>query len=237
MAWRTTNNALANQITTQGTADFKAVNNLLTLQENHVEEFFTYHGEQFLTAMEKLMEDVMERVVSQMLVKLKFVTNSAGELTVHTDALREYELITAENITLDIQTLLATALNTEVIMQRKMAKQQYLESQGFSTTSQPQQLLTAPTGYGTGQFNQSGMNPADIQGGNPSVAANNMMMEQHNAFNNQSGYPVPPAGTDTMGNPYWVDPMTGQATYSPPNSGLGLGQAISKGLAWASWLA
>ena len=89
MAWRTSNNTLANQISNQGTASFKAVNNLLTLQENHVEEFFTYHGEQFLSAFEKLLEDVMERVVSQMLVKLKFVSNSAGELSVHTDSLRE----------------------------------------------------------------------------------------------------------------------------------------------------
>ena len=89
MAWRTSNNALASQITTQGAADFKAVNNLLTLQENHVEEFFTYHGELFLTALEKLMEDVTERVISQMLVKLKFITNAAGEMSVHSDALRE----------------------------------------------------------------------------------------------------------------------------------------------------
>ena len=68
MAWRTSNATIANQITAQGASDFKAVNNLLTLQENHVEEFFQYHGEQFLFAMEKLLEDVVERVVSQMLV-------------------------------------------------------------------------------------------------------------------------------------------------------------------------
>jgi len=233
MAWRTSNSSISSQITTQGQADFKVMNNLLTLQENHVEEFFQYHGEQFFGSLEKLMEDVIERVVSQMLVKLKFVSNSNGEISVHSDALREYESITAENITLDIQMLLASALNTEVIMQRKMAKQQYLEAQGFTSSSIPQQQSMQQ------QFmpNQQGMNPMDIQGGNPSVAANNMMMQQQQAFNNQSGYPVPPAGTDTMGNPYWVDPMTGQATYTPPTSGLGLGNAISKGLAWASWLA
>ena len=231
MAWRTTNSTISNQITNQGAADFKAVNNLLTLQENHVEEFFNYHGEGFLTAMEKLLEDVMERVVSQMLVKLKFVSNSAGEMTVHTDALRDYESITAENITLDLQMLLASALNTEVIMQRKMAKQQYLEAQGFSTQQIPQQHTTQQVG------NTQGLDPSQIQGGSASVSANNMMHQQQQAFNNQSGYPIPPQGYDTMNNPYWIDPMTGQPTYTPPNSGLGLGQAISKGLAWASWLA
>ena len=44
---------------------FKSMNNLLTLQENHVEEFFQYHGPEFMNALEKLMEDVVERVVSQ----------------------------------------------------------------------------------------------------------------------------------------------------------------------------
>ena len=208
MAWRTSNSTISNQITNQGAADFKAVNNLLTLQENHVEEFFTYHGEQFLTAMEKLMEDVMERVVSQMLVKLKFVSNSAGEMTVHTDALRDYETITAENITLDLQMLLASALNTEVIMQRKMAKQQYLESQGFSTQGIPQQQQQQQQPYPGVQ----GLDPTQIQGGSASVSANNMMNQQQQAFNNQSGYPIPPSGYDTMNNPYWLDPITGQPT-------------------------
>ena len=56
MVWPgTSNRTIANQITAQGASDFKAVNNLLTLQENHVEEFFQYHGEQFLLAMEKLL--------------------------------------------------------------------------------------------------------------------------------------------------------------------------------------
>ena len=232
MAWRTSNNALSNQITSQGAADFKVMNNLLTLQENHVEEFFQYHGENFFNSLEKLMEDVIERVVSQMLVKLKFVSNSNGEISVHSDALREYESITAENIQLDLQMLLASALNTEVIMQRKMAKQQYLEAQGFSTTSMPHQPMSQPQAY-----QSQGMDPSQIQGNSAGVSANNMMMQQQAAFNNQSGYPVPPAGTDTMGNPYWIDPMTGQATYTPPASGLGLGNAISKGFAWASWLA
>jgi len=233
MAWRTSNNSLSNQITSQGTADFKAVNNLLTLQENHVEEFFSYHGEQFLTSFEKLIEDVVERVVSQMLVKLKFVTDTNGNLAVHADALREYESITAENIQLDIQMLLASALNTEVIMQRKMAKAQYLEAQGFSTTSMPQQNNQLPQPIG----NPQGLDPSQIQGGGGMVAANNMMMQQQQAFNNQSGYPIPPSGYDTMNNPYWIDPHTGQATYTPPGSGLGLGGIIQKGAAWAAWLA
>ena len=74
MAWRTSNNSLSNQITTQGNADFKVMNNLLTLQENHVEEYFQYHGEHFVAAMEKLFEDIIERVVIQMLIKMKFVS-------------------------------------------------------------------------------------------------------------------------------------------------------------------
>ena len=72
MAWRTSNSAIANQITAQGATDFKAVNNLLTLQENHVEEFFQYHGEHFLAAMERRFEDIIARVVSQLFMKMKF---------------------------------------------------------------------------------------------------------------------------------------------------------------------
>ena len=68
----TSNRSLSNQITTQGQSDFKVMNNLLTLQDNHVEEFFQYHGEQFLQAFEQLLEDVTTRVVSQMLVKMKW---------------------------------------------------------------------------------------------------------------------------------------------------------------------
>ena len=93
---------ITNQITAQGAADFKAVNNLLTLQENHVEEFFTYHGEQFLSAMEQLMEDVTQRVVSRMLSKMRLTQGTSGEMVVHAEALREYETITAETITLDL---------------------------------------------------------------------------------------------------------------------------------------
>ncbi len=53
----------------------------------------------------------------------------------------------------------------------------------------------------------------------------------------QSGYPVPPNGYDQMNNPYWIDPQTGQMTYSPPNSGLGLGNKLVKAASWAKWLA
>ena len=236
----TSNTSLANQITAQGAADFKAVNNLLTLQENHVEEFFTYHGIEFITALEKLLEDVTTRVVAQMLPKLKFINNTNGDLEVEQNALREFETITEENITLDIQSIVSAALNTEVVMQRKMAKQQYLEAQGFATAQVPQQQ-TPVQGHnapqGGGMPNPSGLNPSQITGGNPMVQANNMMMQQQQAFNNPSGYPVPPAGTDTMGNPYWIAPATGQATYTPPGSGLGLGAMIQKGAAWAAWLA
>lgn len=54
---------------------FKSMNNLLTLQENHVEEFFQYHGPEFMAALEKLMEDVVQRVVADMLGSLEFVLN------------------------------------------------------------------------------------------------------------------------------------------------------------------
>ena len=126
----TSNGTVLGAVQAQGDQQFKNVNNLLSLQDNHVEEFFQYHGEQFLTSLEKLMEDVIERVVSQMLAKLSF-ESSGGNLTLNRDSLREYERITQENIDLDIKNLLDSAINTEVVMQRKMAKQQYLESQGF----------------------------------------------------------------------------------------------------------
>ena len=233
----TSNGTVLTAVQQQGDQQFKSMNNLLSLQDNHVEEFFQYHGEAFLSSFEKLFEDVIERVVSQMLTKLKFVSNSNGEISVHSDALREYETITAENIQLDLQTLLASALNTEVIMQRKMAKQQYLEAQGFSTSSMPQAQGMPQMQQQPNMSNPQGLDPSQIQGSNAGVAANNMMMQQQAAFNNTSGYPVPPSGYDQMNNPYWIDPMTGQPTYTPPASGLGLGNAISKGLAWASWLA
>ena len=118
----TSNSSISQQIEAQGAANFKATNNLLTLQTNHVEEFFEYHGEGFLYALEKMLEDMTERVVSRMLSKLRFTQGASGELVVHSDCLREYETITQENIQLDVQAILAAAINTEVVMQRKMAK-------------------------------------------------------------------------------------------------------------------
>ena len=198
----TSNNAIMTTLNGQSDAQFKSMNNLLSLQDNHVEEFFQYHGAHFLTALEKLMEDVTERVVSQMLAKLEFVTDSNGKIAVHSDALRDYEKITQENIDLDLQNLLQSAIDSEVVNQRKMAKAQYLESQG----------------YGSGQMGMQGQ------------------QQQYNQFQpNNTGYPVPPAGQDTMGRPYWYD-QNGQMSYEPPNSGVGLGQAIQKGAAWAKWL-
>jgi hypothetical protein len=220
----TSNKQIATQITNQDQAQFKTLNNLLTLQENHVEEFFQYHGEQFLGAMEKLMEDVLARVISKMLVKMKFVTTTTGDLEMHPDALREYEAITAENIQLDLAAIMAAALNSEVIMQRRMAKAQYLESQGFSTAQQPQTIM-------------SQTQPQNIQGSPQMGGMNQQVMMQQQAFNNQSGYPIQPAGYDSYNNPYWVDPQTGQATYTAPNSGLNLAQNVSKLASWAAWLA
>ena len=210
----TSNGTVLGAVQQQGDQNFKNVNNLLSLQENHVEEFFQYHGEQFLTALEQLMEDVIERVVSQMLGKLSFTT-SGGNITINPDAMREFERITQENIDLDIQKILGAAINTEVVMQRKMAKQQYLESQGFSGGGMQQpsaaQAFANVTGN-TQQFNQ-----------------------MNNAINNGSGYPIPPSGTDGYGRPYWIDAQ-GQMSYEPPSSGLGLGGAIQKTAAWAKWL-
>ena len=57
------------------------------------------------------------------------------------------------------------------------------------------------------------------------------------AMTNTSGYPIPPSGYDNYNNPYWMDPATGQASYTAPNAGLGLGKMIQKGAAWAKWLA
>jgi len=226
----TSNGALSTQMNSMSQQNFKSVNNLLTLQENHVEEFFQYHGEQFLRAFEQLLEDVTTRVVSQMLVKLKMVSNNNGDLEIHPDSLSEFTTITQENIELDIVNLLATAVNSEVIMQRRMAKQQYLESQGFTSPTQT-------GGGGMSPANPQGMNPTNIQGSNMAVGMNNAMNQQAMAFNNQSGYPVPPSGYDQMNNPYWIDPATGQPTYTPPQSGLGLAQGIGKAVAWAKWLA
>tara|TARA_Y100000361_G_scaffold149834_1_gene164653 strand:- start:337 stop:978 length:642 start_codon:yes stop_codon:yes gene_type:complete len=207
----TSNKAVMGAVQAQGDQQFKSMNNLLSLQDNHVEEFFQYHGEQFLTALEKLMEDVVQRVVSQMLGKLSFISSGTG-MAVNPDAMREFEKITQENIDLDIQRLLQTAVNTEVINQRKMAKQQYLESQGFSSGVSTGAAIAGVTGN-MQQYNQV-----------------------HGAMNNGTGYPVPPSGTDGYGRPYWIDPQTGQMSYEPPKAGLGLGSAIQKGAAWAKWL-
>ena len=219
MVFGTSNGTVLSAVQAQGDSQFKTVNNLLSLQENHVEEFFQYHGEQFLTALEKLMEDVVERVVSQMLAKLSF-DSSGSSITVNRDALREYERITQENIDLDIQKLLQTAINTEVVMQRKMAKQQYLESQGFSGGNSNIQQITQPT---------AGMAIAGITG------QTQQYQQMQGAVNNGTGYPIPPSGTDGYGRPYWIDAQ-GQMSYEPPSSGLGLGGAIQKGAAWAKWL-
>lgn len=214
MVFGTSNKTVLGAVQAQSDTQFKTVNNLLSLQENHVEEFFQYHGEQFLVALEKLMEDVVERVVSQMLAKLSFDTNGSN-LTVNRDALREYERITQENIDLDIQKLLQSAINTEVVMQRKMAKQQYLESQGFNG--------------GGMQQPSAGMALANVTGNTQQY------QQMQGAMNNGTGYPIPPSGTDGYGRPYWIDAQ-GQMSYEPPSSGLHLGAAIQKGAAWAKWL-
>ena len=214
----TSNGTVLGAVQAQNDQQFKNVNNLLSLQENHVEEFFQYHGEQFLTALEKLMEDVVERVVSQMLAKLSF-TSTGSSIAVNSDALREYERITQGNIDLDIQKLLQSAINTEVVMQRKMAKQQYLESQGFGGGGNMQQI-TQPS---------AGMAIAGVTGNQQQY------QQMQGAVGNGSGYPIPPNGTDGYGRPYWIDAQ-GQMSYEPPQSGLGLGSAIQKGAAWAKWL-
>ena len=214
----TLNNALASS----QQQNFKTVNNLLTLQENHVEEFFQYHGEEFMQAFEKLMEDTIKRTVSEMLSQLEFSLDTGnGSIKLIDKCLSNYQRVTQENIDLDIQSLLNTAVNSEVIMQRKMAKQQYLESQGFNpATSGQNSQMTVQQGVGMGA----------AQGGYGGAA---MGINQ----GLQSGYPIPPNGYDQMNNPYWLDPNTGQITYSPPNSGLGLGNKLVKAASWAKWLA
>lgn len=227
----TSNGALATQMQQNSSSNFKSMNNLLTLQDNHVEEFFQYHGEAFLTTFEKLLEDVVERVMSQMLAKLELsIDSTQGRATIEKNCLNEYNRITQENIELDIQRILGAALNTEVIMQRQMAKQQYLESQGFSADSGSQVGVGIPAaGMAAGGVT--------IQGQPMTGQMNQNVAMGQQAMNNGSGYPIPPSGYDSMNNPYWIDPATGQATYSPPNSGLGLGKLVQKGAAWAKWLA
>jgi len=218
MVFGTSNKTVLGAVQAQNDQQFKNVNNLLSLQDNHVEEFFQYHGEQFLNTFEKLMEDVVERVVSQMLAKLSFTT-TGSKITIDADAMREYERITQENIDLDIQRILQSAINSEVVNQRKLAKSQYLESQGFSGGGSMNPV--APT---------AGMAMAGVMG----------QQQQYNqvqgAMNNGTGYPIPPSGTDGYGRPYWIDPNNGQMSYEPPSSGLHLGSAIQKGAAWAKWL-
>tara|TARA_R110000868_G_scaffold113768_2_gene305135 strand:- start:578 stop:1297 length:720 start_codon:yes stop_codon:yes gene_type:complete len=234
----TSNSTLMNTMQTNQQAQFKSINNLLTLQENHVEDFFQYHGEAFLNAIAQLMTDTMEKVLGQMLPNLEFETNSNGKMNISGDCLSHFNAVTEANINLDLQTLLASAINSEVVMQRRMAKTQYLESQGFSTPQeQMQQMVNPATGMNSNGMNSNGMNPQNIQGNNMAVGMNNTMNQQQMAFNNQSGYPIPPAGYDNMNNPYWIDPQTGQMSYTPPASGLGLATAVSKGIAWAKWLA
>ena len=195
---------------------FKSMNNLLTLQENHVEEFFQYHGPEFMNSLEKLMEDVVQRVVSNMLANLEFVMNpTTNHITLQEKCLSEYQKITQENIELDLTRLLDSAINSEVINQRKMAKQQYLESQGFPSPQSQQVGVGLAVAGLTGQTQQ--------------------FQQMQNATNNGSGYPIPPNGTDGYGRPYWLDAQ-GNMTLEPPSSGLGLGGAIQKGAAWAKWL-
>ena len=211
----TSNGTVLGAVQAQNDSQFKSMNNLLSLQDNHVEEFFQFHGEHFLTALEKLMEDTVERVVSQMLAKLSFTMNGSN-ITINPDCMREFEKITQENIELDISKLLFSAVNTEVVNQRKLAKQQYLESQGFGGGMNNNQ----PT---------AGMAIAGLTG------QTQQFQQGQAAMNNGSGYPVPPNGTDGYGRPYWIDAQ-GQMSYEPPQSGLGLGGAIQKGAAWAKWL-
>jgi len=229
----TSNGTLMSTMASNQQSQFKTMNNLLTLQENHVEDFFQYHGEAFLAAFAQLIEDTVQKVLGQILPQLKFTTDSAGVMNMHSDATTAFSAITDANINLDLQTLLASAINSEVVMQRRMAKAQYLESQGFATPAGEQQMSMG----GMGQMNPGGMDPSQIQGNSAAVGMNNAMMQQQQAFNNQSGYPVPPAGYDNMNNPYWIDPVSGQMSYTPPASGLGLANAMSKGIAWAKWLA
>jgi hypothetical protein len=233
----TSNGTLMNTMQSNQQAQFKTLNNLLTLQENHVEDFFQYHGEAFLTALAQLIEDTVQKVLGQMLPQLKFQTDSAGVMNMHSDATTAFGTITEANINLDLQALLASAINSEVIMQRRMAKAQYLESQGFAMPAGEQASMQAPMNSYGGVPNAQGMDPSMIAGGSAAVGMNNTMMQQQMALNNQSGYPVPPAGYDNMNNPYWIDPNTGQMSYTPPASGLGLANAVSKGIAWAKWLA
>jgi len=229
----TSNGALASQMNQNNTDNFKAMNNLLTLQDNHVEEFLLYHGDAFFTSYEKLLEDVIERVMSKMLTKLHFKLDATqGDIILEKMCLAEYERITEENIQLDIQQILGASINQEVVYQRQMAKSQYLEAQGFGDGGSPSgQGMPANTGMVNNQV------PNNIAGQPMTGGMNQNMATGQAAMTNQSGYPVPPAGYDNYNNPDWIDPQTGQASYTPPSAGLGLGKMIQKGAAWAKWLA
>ena len=233
----TSNGALATQMNNNSQSNFKAMNNLLTLQDNHVEEFLLYHGEAFFTEYEKLLEDVIERVMSKMLSKLHFkLEASQGDIILEKQCLSEYQKITQENIELDIQKILGASINQEVVYQRQMAKNQYLEAQGFGDG----QAVSGSNGLGQplGATVGGGQStPLNIQGQPTTGGMNQNMAMGQGAMANQSGYPVPPSGYDNYNNPYWMDPATGQASYTPPSSGLGLGKMITKGAAWAKWLA
>ena len=109
----TSNGAVMGAVNAQTDQQFKNVSNLLSLQENHVEEFFQYHGQQFFSALEQLMEDVVARSVSQMLTQLVFVQDSTtGTMKLQSGSLAEFERITKENIDLDLTRLLDSAINT-----------------------------------------------------------------------------------------------------------------------------
>jgi len=213
----TSNGTVMNAVQQQSDQQFKSMNNLLSLQDNHVEEFFQYHGKEFLSALEQLMEDVVNRVVSQLLAKLSFTTVGSN-LTINNDTLQEFNKISQEKIELDLNTLLQSAINAEVVNQRKLAKQQYLESQGFGGGMGGQ--MAQPT---------AGMAIAGITG------TTGQYQQMQGATQNGTGYPIPPSGTDGYGRPYWIDAQ-GQMSYEPPSSGLHLGAAIQKGAAWAKWL-
>jgi hypothetical protein len=235
----TSNGALASQINNNSENNFKAMNNLLTLQDNHVEEFLLYHGEAFFTEFEKMMEDVVQRVMSQMLASLHFKLEATqGDIILEKQCLAEYQKITQENIDLDIQKILGASINQEVVYQRQMAKNQYLEAQGFGDGGQSASSngLGQPMG-GQQQPQMGGQAPANIQGQPMTGGMNQNMAMGQGAMTNTSGYPIPPSGYDNYNNPYWMDPATGQASYTAPNAGLGLGKMIQKGAAWAKWLA
>jgi hypothetical protein len=234
----TSNGALASQMTQQSSSNFKAMNNLLTLQDNHVEEFFQYHGEAFLTEFENMIEDILQRVMGEMLGKLQFKLDAAqGDIFLEKQCMADYTKITQENIDLDIQKILAASVNQEIIYQRQMAKSQYLESQGFNADSGSMAGQQMPNQQMPNQQMAGQQAPMNIQGQPQAGAMNQQMGMQQQAMNNTSGYPVAPTGYDQYNNPYWIDPASGQASYTPPSSGLGLGKMITKGAAWAKWLA